>query len=287
MRRERLRQIDPHHRVVDLGRDRRAVHRHVAQLVAALEVAHAPARVRGEERRAFAAVPEEILVELQPDEPQRVGRVVRVADGHRAVDRPRRRVERRRDRVVGALLPVRRPRRPGRVPELVRTRPVHAVGRVERIVALLGIHGRLCAPSAGLLGHRRPAGRPHNGENEPLHHQSVPEPQTSPFIWPSPQSPIPNPQSPIPNPQSHPNPNPQSPIPNPQSPIPNPQSPIPNPQSPVPTPITPPALQQSRGPTRRRSARPPRRSGARSCRPRTAAPGPRDTRARPAREIPG
>ena len=79
-------------------------------VVAALKSADAPARIAGKQRRAFAAVPVEILVELQPDEAKGVGRIVGVANADGAANRLRGRVERRGDGVVGALLPV----RPGR-----------------------------------------------------------------------------------------------------------------------------------------------------------------------------
>src|SRR5207247_2020049 len=52
-----------------------------------------------------------VLVQLQPEVVQRIGGVVGVAQGLRAGDRVRRGVQRRPDRVVGALLPVSRSRR--------------------------------------------------------------------------------------------------------------------------------------------------------------------------------
>ena len=73
LRRERLVEIDASHRVVDVHRRRTTVDLQAVDVVSAGKAAHAPARIGGEEHRALAAGPVEILVQLQPDEAQRVG----------------------------------------------------------------------------------------------------------------------------------------------------------------------------------------------------------------------
>ena len=107
--------------------------------VAALEVARAEARVGREDERVERAVLERVLLDLEPDEAQRVGRVVRVAQRHLAVQRLRRRIERAVEIVVGALLPVLRSGRAraaaidvaGRKIERREHRRVADTGRVE------------------------------------------------------------------------------------------------------------------------------------------------------------
>src|SRR6266536_3504098 len=119
-------------RPVQLGAQHRAVHRRVQRLdagrgaprgarprehlaerfdrVAAHEARAREARVGGVDRGAAAVGAVDVLVHLQPQIAERVGRVVGVADRLAARDRVRRRVERRADHVVGALLPVAWPR---------------------------------------------------------------------------------------------------------------------------------------------------------------------------------
>jgi len=67
------------------------------------------ARVGGIQQGTTAVVSKKILVELQPDVAQRIRRAVCVTDRFATGDRVRRRVERDGDRIVHALLPVRRP----------------------------------------------------------------------------------------------------------------------------------------------------------------------------------
>ena len=78
----------------------------VAQLIPTPKAAHAPARVCREQHRSLTARPIEILIELKPDVAKSVRRVVRVSDLNASLDRARRRVECRRDFVIGSLLPV-------------------------------------------------------------------------------------------------------------------------------------------------------------------------------------
>ncbi len=80
---------------------------HAPDVIAAHETPTAEAPLGREDLRAPASGSEQVLVELDPDERQRVGRVVGVGDRLAAGDRASRRVERHADRVVGALLPVR------------------------------------------------------------------------------------------------------------------------------------------------------------------------------------
>ena len=81
--------------------------------VAALEAAGSPPRVGGVDRAAAAVLAVDVLIHLQPGVAQRVGRVVGVADGLAAAGGVRRGVERHLNRVIGALLPVPRPRHSG------------------------------------------------------------------------------------------------------------------------------------------------------------------------------
>ena len=147
-RRERRVEIDAHHRVVHLADGGAAVDLEAGEVVAAAEAAHAPARLGGEERRPLAARTIQVLVELQPDEPQRVGRIVRVTNAHAAVDRARRGVERRGDGIVGALLPVVRTGLAAARAVRVRSRPVQPIDAVKRVLG----HGADRAPDGGRRG---------------------------------------------------------------------------------------------------------------------------------------
>ena len=111
----------------------RAVRHEIPNLVAAVETAHAPPRVLGKEIRARAPRPVEVLVELQPHEAQRIGRVVRVAERDVPLIVWRVGVERRRDGVVGALLPVLGARMSIRAAHPAGRRPIHAIQASERV----------------------------------------------------------------------------------------------------------------------------------------------------------
>ena len=104
-------EVDAHHGVVDLADDSAPVDLQAGDVVSAAEAANPPARVGGEQRAPFAAGSIEILIQLDPDESERVGRVVGVADADRPANRATAGVERGGDGVVGALLPVIRARR--------------------------------------------------------------------------------------------------------------------------------------------------------------------------------
>src|SRR6185369_4705952 len=99
-------EIDPPHGVVDVEGRGASVDLQALDVVAPTEAAYSPAGVSGKEHGALAAGAIQVLVELQPDESQAVGRVVAVPDRDRAADTLLRRVQRRGNRVVGALLPV-------------------------------------------------------------------------------------------------------------------------------------------------------------------------------------
>ena len=127
---QRLREVDAHHGVVDGAAQRptRAVpHRaHLVAVAAVLEGLMAAHRREAEAVPGTAAVPprarvrgdfgaardrvvlEDVLVELQPEVGQRVGRPVDVGDRLRSGDAVQLLVELRLDAVVGALLPIAR-----------------------------------------------------------------------------------------------------------------------------------------------------------------------------------
>src|SRR5690606_33679489 len=65
-----------------------------------------PAGIRWLDFRTAAARPEEVLIQLNPEEFERIRTVVRVSNGFRARNRLGRRVERHFDVVVRSLLPV-------------------------------------------------------------------------------------------------------------------------------------------------------------------------------------
>ena len=129
-----LREVEPHLRVVHVGRDDTIVDAHVLELEAAGKAAHAPPRVGRVHRATLAARPVEILLERQPEQLQRVGRVVGVADAHRTAHRLRRGVEGGGERVVGPVLPVLRPRLAARRAINVRPRCVDPEDREKWIV---------------------------------------------------------------------------------------------------------------------------------------------------------
>ena len=90
---------------------------------------------------------ERVLLDLEPDEAQRVRRVVGVAQRHLAAQRFAGGVERRREIVVGALLPVLRSGRAGAAAILVAGRQVER--REHRRVANAGaIESRTCRRGA-------------------------------------------------------------------------------------------------------------------------------------------
>ena len=117
-RRQRARQVEPHHRAVHERGDRSvpgdapaARDRHEADADAREpEPSIGPRRPEScalvEDQRSSAVRPEDVLVELQPDVPEGVGGVVGVGDGLLSREHLPRGVERSADDVVGALLPV-------------------------------------------------------------------------------------------------------------------------------------------------------------------------------------
>src|SRR5437660_833505 len=121
-RRQRPRQLDPHHRAV-LGALEgppargEALDRDAAREPLAREVEH---RAAGEvqrrlaERVGDAVRRKQILLDLHPQERERVGRVIDIVDPFAASDRLAGRVEGRADHIIHALLPVIRPRSSGR-----------------------------------------------------------------------------------------------------------------------------------------------------------------------------
>jgi len=112
--RERLGQVDLHHRAFDARFERglrgRARARgdlvEVLDDVAALEAAGAEARLLREDERVERLVLEGVLLHLHPDEAEGVGRVVGVAESELASERGLRGVERCLEVVVSAVLPV-------------------------------------------------------------------------------------------------------------------------------------------------------------------------------------
>ena len=147
-----------------VGAHRRRALGDAGDLVSALESRAPEPALGGEQQRADAAGPEQVLVHLHPDEAQRVGRVVGVADLHRPGQPLGRRVERGLDGVVGALLPVPRARGPvrgtdlvgrrqrdrtedpgvghGRLESRLKVERTHRLGRGVRIRLLSGQGGR-------------------------------------------------------------------------------------------------------------------------------------------------
>jgi hypothetical protein len=120
--RERPGQIDPHDRAIHQVWQRRRRRRLPSsrrgdRRLAHLEQAHrhlgplgAEPRVLPEHPVPAALVVEQVLIELQPHVAERVGRVVGVGDPLLAPNRARGCVERGANDIIGALLPVRRPR---------------------------------------------------------------------------------------------------------------------------------------------------------------------------------
>jgi len=159
---QRLRQVDPHHRVDDLVGHRAAPavgdlldavavldvladlvdgHVVVAQYVLAIFLGR---RVRA---ALEGVVPEPVLVELQPDVAERIRRVVRIGDRLRTRDAPRVFVEADLDPVVGALLPVLRAGCAGRGAIDVGCRQVHVELPESVVKVALGL-----ADCVGLCG---------------------------------------------------------------------------------------------------------------------------------------
>ena len=117
--RERPRQLHPHHRAEHLRRQRpstncEAIDCDSAGESLAAEVEDHPAgeqQRRLVQRRGDRAGREQILIELHPDVVEGIRRAVDVIDAALAAQGVRRRIERRVERIVGALLPVVWPRR--------------------------------------------------------------------------------------------------------------------------------------------------------------------------------
>ncbi len=128
-RRQRLSEIDFQHRLVvaacKCGTARCLASsggHHLVELrevVPALEATRAETRVLREDERVERVVAESVLLGLQPDVAQRIGRIVRVAQRHLAAHRLGRRVERGRELVVGAILPIASAGRAAAGPHLV------------------------------------------------------------------------------------------------------------------------------------------------------------------------
>ena len=117
---------------------------HLEQAHGHLGALGAEPRVLAEDPEAAALAVEQVLVELEPHVAEGVRRVVRVADPLLAPQRSGARIERRADDVIGALLPVLRPRHPAAGADAVRRGqlepPKHrgvrgAGGRAGRLLA--------------------------------------------------------------------------------------------------------------------------------------------------------
>lgn len=134
MRQQRRIEIDTHHRIVDLADCAAPVHLETGEIVAAAEPTNAPAGFRSKQSGPFASRSIQVLIELNPDKPKRVWRIVGVANAHCAAECSGSRVERCDDGVIGALLPIVGTGTTSAVSNRIRSWPFVAVDAPKRIV---------------------------------------------------------------------------------------------------------------------------------------------------------
>jgi hypothetical protein len=147
-RRKRRREFDARERVVDRKRKRGAVRLELKVLApAAADRPVAP--LLTEDGAPEAVVAKEVLFDVQPEKGERLRRAVAIGDRRAGRHATLLRVERRRDRIVGFLSPIRRPRRARRRTNVVRRRKIERaerdVGRVRRregVGVVVDLHDR-------------------------------------------------------------------------------------------------------------------------------------------------